>query len=225
LPVQAVTAPIAIATSVAGSPLGFSKSNQAASNLSTQPDPSSLTEEEKELMALREEVKRLRAEEGTRAQQAAEDQMKQAAKDAEFERVLLEAKEAAKQLRYAEFGIQDMGLAKKVTNLWVAKKVSGEQRIFPLSQGRTDWFVQYSQWSSGSWKALALQHRRYRAYWYAPNGRLFSEQDFIQSKVRAEFAKTTLQWDPALGNFLVGKWLVRIFQDGQLLDERTFEIV
>ena len=32
-------------------------------------------------------------------------------------------------------------------------------------------------------------------------------------------------WDPALGQFLVGKWLMRVFEDGKLLDERTFEII
>lgn len=178
-------------------------------------------EEKQELEDLRRQVETLRAQ--LKKEEAA---MRQSAlKTAEFERILLEAKEAAKELRYAEFGIQDMGLAKKVTNMWIAKKVTGEQRIFPLSQGSVDWFVQYDQWSLNSWKALALKHRTYRIYWYSPNGKLYSEQDFIQSRVRSDFAKATLQWDPALGVYLAGNWLMRVFEDGKLIDERTFELI
>jgi len=121
--------------------------------------------------------------------------------------------------------VQDMGLAKSVTNLWVTKKVSGAQSIFPLSQREVDWYVQYKQWSANSLKSLAMIRRHYRVYWYAPDGRLFSERDFEQISGRADFAKTTLEWDPSLGQFLVGKWLMRVFEGGQLLDERNFEIL
>ncbi len=223
LPAKAVTMPLSTAVSAVTSPMQFVNSNQNSSGQPASRDQDQ-SEVQNELETLRQEIKRLKEAEGKRKKDA-EQSEDIARQQADMERVLLEAKEAAKELRYAEFGLLDMGLAKKVTNLWLGKKVTGEQLIFPLSQGSVDWFAQYEQWSSNSWKALGLQHRKYRAYWYAPNGRLFSEQDFMQSKVRAEFAKTTLKWDPELGKFLTGKWLVRIFEDGKLLDERTFEII
>ena len=204
---------------------GFQNSSSRGSDEGDAEQTETLSEEQKELESLREEIKKLRTAQEEGLERKAQEEAEEIQKQAEMERILLEAKEAAKELRHAEFGIQDIGIAKKVTNLWVGKTVSGEQRIFPLSQANIDWFVQYDYMSANSWKALGLNHRKYRAYWYSPNGKLFSEQEFIQSKVRAEFAKTSLKWDPELGDYLVGQWLVRVFEDGKLLDERTFEIV
>lgn len=181
--------------------------------------------EREELERQREAVRKLRQEEQKRLRAIADEARRHAAEQEEFERILLEAREASIRNRYEEFGILEMGLAKQVTNLWVGKKVTGQQRIFPLSQGRVDWYCQYRYWSTNTWKALGLMHRKYRAYWYSPDEKLFSEQDFTQSKYRAEFAKTTLKWDSALGDRLVGEWTLRIFEGGKLVDERTFELV
>ena len=181
---------------------------------------------EKQLLEQKqEEIKKLKAQAEEQLKASADEQQRRLIQQEEFERILLEAREASKQLRYQEFGIQDMGVAKNVTNLWVGKKVEGRQRIFSINDGKLDWFAQYNYWSAGSWKALATMHRKFRAYWYAPDGKLFTEQDFMQSKIRAEFAKTTMEWDPALGDRLIGEWKVRIFEGGKLLDERTFELV
>lgn len=229
LPGRVVTGAVAVPVNVLSAPAHFAPSGsnqvQNSSNNGEASQPAMASEEQKEIESLRDEVKRLRQAQEERLKHEAQEGQKWAREQAEMERILLEAKEAAKELRYSEFGIKDMGIAKKVTNLWVAKKVSGEQRIFPLSQRSIDWFVQYDYLSANSWKALGLMHRKYRAYWYSPNGRLFSEQEFGQSEIRAEFAKTTLRWDPELGNYLIGEWLVRIFENGKLVDERTFEVV
>ena len=118
-----------------------------------------------------------------------------------------------------------MGIVMKVTNLWLGQRVQSEQELFPLSQAGIDWYVKYGQWSANSWKALASIYRKYHAYWYLPDGKLFKEQSFQQSKGRTDFAKTTLEWDPALGERLIGGWTLRIFENGKLVDERVFEIV
>lgn len=227
VPTKTVMNTAATVGAALSAPLGVlpEGNTKTETDVSAKPDAGPLTEGQKETQAMQTEINRLKADEGEFSKELQDKQMKAAAERVEFERILLEAKEASKQLRYAEFGIEDMGLAKSVTNFWVAKKVSGAQLIFPLNQGEIDWYVQYKYLSANSFKALAAIRRHYRVYWYAPDGRLFSERDFIQSSVRAEFAKTTLQWDPALGNFLVGKWLVRVFEDGKLLDEKNFEII
>ncbi len=227
VPANAIMSAASTVGTVVISPLNVTPggSSQGQAIVDQSPPQQPLTEKQKKRQAMQAEIERLKANEGKLLKELQDKQMKAATERVEFERILLEAKEASMQLRYAEFGIEDMGLAKNVTNFWVAKKVSGAQLIFPLGQGEVDWYVQYKYLSANSFKALAAIRRHYRVYWYAPDGRLFSERDFIQSGVRAEFAKTTLQWDPALGNFLVGKWLVRVFEDGKLLDERNFEII
>lgn len=184
-----------------------------------------LTEEEALLQARQGELSELLKEQEKRLEQVRNEAQKQAQEDAEFQRILLEAKEAAKQMRYDEFGIERIGIAKKVANLWVGESITGEQNMYPVSQGSVDWYVKYRQWSSNSWKALAMFHRHYSAYWYMPDGRLFKDEEFKQSTVRSEFARTTLEWDPSLGDRLIGVWTLRIFEDGKLLDERTFELV
>ncbi|MCM8775515.1 MAG: M48 family metalloprotease [Candidatus Omnitrophica bacterium] len=184
-----------------------------------------LSQAEEELETRRMEVARLLEDQNRRLQVARDEARRLAEEQAEFERVLLESKEASIKNRYDEFGIQEIGLAKKVTNLWVGQSIQGSQEIFPLAQGSLDWYVRYGQWTKNSWKTLAAIHRRYRAYWYSPEGKLFLQKDFKQSTVRAEFAKTTLEWDPALGNRMVGQWTLRVFEGGKLMDERTFEIV
>lgn len=204
------------------------KSKTSSSKAKIKINPSEINAEttaaQEELLKIRESIAKLRKEQEA-LQDNIEQQMKIRKDQAALERTLLEAKEASKELRNEEFGIKDIGIAKKVTNLWVAKKVAGEQRIFPLGQASLDWFVQYNQASLNSFKALGLQHRKYRVYWYTPNKKLYSEQEFMQSQVRSEFAKTTLQWDAELGDYLVGEWRVRVFEGGKLIDERTFEIV
>jgi Zn-dependent protease with chaperone function len=234
VPMRTLTGPASAVVSSLARPVAFTGTGSGSdpsgpSGSSPQPQVQTSSEasavENTEITYLREEVKRLRAREEARLQQTEEELRREAVAKEELERALAEAKEAAKHLRYAEFGVLEMGLARKVTNLWIGKSVSGGQRIFSLSQGSVDWYVQYQQWSSGSWKALAMIERKYRAYWYSPDGRLFSEQDFTQSKIRTEFAKTTLKWDPGLGDFLKGRWQLRVFENGKLLDERTFELV
>lgn len=191
------------------------------SNTDTAPDDkTALLEEQskKQVALLKEEAKK-------RAESLVNDEGRSAKEQADFETALMEAKEAARDYRYAEFGIQEMGLAKKVTNLLLSQKVSGKQMIFPLSQKNLDWYVVYRLSSVQNFKALGMMYRHYRAYWYTPNGKLYSEQDFVQSQYRSNFAKTTLEWDASLGDILIGKWLVRIFQEGQLIDERTFDVI
>ena len=230
LPPRVVSAPITtLGTAVHGglsvlpSGDGSSSGNTSPSEQTSEENPPG--EAQMELETLRAEVARLKQAEAERKTEDIGTLRKRALEEEDLSRALMEAKEASKQLRYSEFGIQDMGLAKKVTNLWLGKSVSGEQFIFSINQKSVDWFVQYNEYSKNSWKALALKRRKYRAYWYGSNGRLYSEQDFIQSTTRNDFAKTTLQWDPELGDFLRGQWLLRIFEDGKLLDERTFEVV
>ncbi|MSR77652.1 MAG: hypothetical protein EXS63_05440 [Candidatus Omnitrophica bacterium] len=192
------------------------------------PDESSaaaLAQKNAEIYDLKKQIQKLEVAKAQDEQEEAENQKKVASQQIELEKALFEAKEAAKEFRYAEFGVMDMGIAKKVTNLWVGKRVSGEQRIFSVQQKNIDWFVQYYLSSANSWKALALQRRHYRGYWYAPDGRLYQEQDFLQAQTRADFAKTSLEWDPDLGDRVIGKWMLRIFENGKLLDERTFEVV
>ncbi len=203
---------------------GQSAGVQSSFSGSQKADDSSSDAAKAELKALRDEIAQLKKEQAA-LEQNGEHQNKTQQDQVLLERALEEAQEANKQLRYAEFGVKNMGIAKKVTNFLVAKRVEGEQRIFSVSQGSIDWFVQYDQKSFNSFKALALQYRKYRIYWYSPNKKLYSEQDFLQSQVRIEFAKTTLTWDQSLGNYLIGEWKVRVFEDGKLLDERTFEIV
>lgn len=184
-----------------------------------------LSQAEEELKARQEELARLLEEQNKRLQSVRDQAKRQADEQAEFERVLLEAKEASKQNRYDEFGIERMGIAKKVTNLWLGQSVQGNQEIFPVAQGSINWYVKYRQWSANSLKALASIYRKYHAYWYLPDGKLFKEQNFQQSRGRTDFAKTTLEWDPALEERLIGGWTLRIFENGKLVDERTFEIV
>ena len=187
-------------------------------------DAEEMAQKEAEIQALKKQVQQLEEAKAQDEKEEAENQKKIAGQQLELEKALLEAKEAAKELRYSEFGVLDMGIAKQVTNLWLGKKVTGEQRIFSVQQKKIDWFVQYYPFSFNSWKALAMNHRHYRAYWYSPDGRLYQEQDFLQAKTRADFAKTQLEWDPDLGRKVIGKWMIRIFEDGKLLDERTFEV-
>jgi len=174
-----------------------------------------------EAEALRVEVEKLKAEIKARDSEFYETQLQKA----ETERVLSQANEGARRLRYAEFGVKQMGLAKKVTNLLIAKTVAGENKVFPLKQGRVEWYAQYDYTTKNSLLAFVKTHRKYHVQWFSPNGRLYSEKDFLQSQVRVEFAKTVLEWDVELGDYLVGEWLVRVFENGQLLDERSFEIV
>jgi|GEM_PF-6181190 len=184
-----------------------------------------LSQTEQELQARQDELARLLEEQNKRLQSVRDQAKRQAEEQAEFERVLLEAKEASRQNRYDEFGIERMGIAKKVTNLWLGQSVQGNQEIFPIAQGSINWYVKYHQWSANSWKALASIYRKYHAYWYLPDGKLFKEQNFQQSKGRTDFAKATLHWDPELGERLIGEWTLRIFENGKLVDERTFELV
>ena len=226
LPIPSVltqkVAPLGLVSSA--SPSGSSSKSSAGNGQSGAKQVSTTGEAQDELTQLRQQITQLRLE-----QQNLEKNIQQKQKiqleQAELERSLAEAQEASKQLRYAEFGIQDLGIAKKVTNLWIAKKVNGEQRIFSLNEGGIDWFVQYNYMSLNSFKALGLHLRKYRIYWYSPNKRLYSEHDFMQSQVRAEFAKTTLQWDRDLGDYIIGEWHLRVFEGGKLIDERTFEVI
>jgi len=194
-------------------------------NRALENEKKQLSKEEQELKARQEELARLLEEQKKRLEDVRNEARRKAEEQAEFERVLLEAKEASKQNRYDEFGIERMGIAKKVTNLWLGQSIQGAQEIFPLSEGSIDWYVKYRQWSANSWKALASIYRKYRAYWYLPDGKLFKEQNFQQSKGRTDFAKATLAWDPALGDRMAGTWTLRVFEGGKLVDERTFEIV
>lgn len=180
-----------------------------------------MKEEAEEMELLKAEIDKLSKEINERDDEFYQTHLR----SADIERALAAARESSRKLRYAEFGIKEMGLAKDVKNFLVGKTVEGQVNIFPIKQGSVDWFAQYDYWSSGSFKALAMQHRKYHVKWYSPNGRVYSEKDFMQSKVRGEFAKTTLEWDVELGDYLVGRWLVRVYEDGQLLDERGFEIV
>jgi len=93
-----------------------------------------------------------------------------------------------------------------------------------VNEGEINWFVQYDRLGNQTWGSLS-KPRKYRAYWYSPNGRLYLQRDFAQTKGRTDLAKTNLQWDPALGKYVLGKWLMRVFQDGEMLDERMFEVV
>lgn len=210
LPVRVAVAPVTVLHQAAGTSLAALPS-EPASKSETANDP-------------QRQIQMLLEEQQKREQALSDEKRRQILEQEEMEQVLLEAKETAKQYRYAEFGVKEMGLAKQVTNLWLGQKVEGKQLLFPLSHGKIEWFAAYGQATGGTFKALALMHRKYRAYWYTPDGRLYSEQDFIQSRTRADFAKTTLEWDPELGQRLLGKWLVRVFQDGKLIDERTFEV-
>lgn len=205
-------------------PAKMNRESKSSSSQSKGEIDSAAAAAQEELTQLREAIANLRKEQDE-LQKNIEQQIKIQKDQAVLEQALLEAKEASKELRNEEFGIKDIGIAKKVTNLWIAKQVEGEQRIFPLKQGGIDWFVQYKQASLNSFKALGLQHRKYRIYWYSPNKRLYSEQEFMQSQIRSEFAKTTLQWDPELGPYLLGEWQLRVFEGGKLIDERTFEVI
>jgi len=226
VPAAGIAASAKIVSSVAAAPLNFSDSSQQAksNNLGEAQSPEGSTEQEQEIMTLKEEIRRMK--ESQRVQQLENQDVAalQAQQQLEMERVLLEAKESAIDLRYSEFGIKQMGVAKKVTNYAIAQQVKGSQQIFSLSQGHINWFAKYDPLSARSWGSIA-KSRRYRAYWYSPNGRLYNQQDFSQSKVSSDFAKTRLEWDFELGDYLIGKWLVRVFQDGILLDERPFHVV
>lgn len=214
-------------------PLGsmsFSSVNSSGSVMrqNTAKDKASLSAEQQgaqdELQQLKRDIEKLKQEQTVLLQDIAQ-QVKIKSDQEQLELALEEALEASKQLRYEEFGVKDIGIAKKVTNLWIAKKVDGEQRVFSVKQGGLDWFVQYRQASANTLKALGLMKRSYRIYWYSPNGRVYSEQEFRQSDIRADFAKSSLSWDPELGDYLIGEWKVRVFEGGKFIDERTFEVL
>lgn len=223
VPGNMVTGSLATVASVVKTPMSLADGNNASTgkpstkNAAVTAAPS---DEQKEIEALKKEIQRMQEAEAERKKLAQDQASAQVQKQRELEEALLTAREVSKEQRFAKFSIKDMGIAAKVTNLWLGQTVSGEQLLFPLDQRKIDWFMVYSPFSF-----RAFTDPTYRAYWYAPNGKLFSEQSFKKSKIRSDFVKTTLEWDPALGDFLIGKWLVRVFVKGELVDERNFEII
>lgn len=133
--------------------------------------------------------------------------------------------ERMRNIRREAFGINDVGVAEKVGNFFFAKRVEGRSDKFPLHLKKIEWFVSYKPNTISTLRGVPNDPDRYVVQWYSPNGNLYNEQHFTSSMGGGNLAKTSLEWDSDLGDFLVGRWMVRVYERGYLLDERTFEIV
>ncbi len=115
--------------------------------------------------------------------------------------------------------IESTGLAVQVTNTLLGEAVTGEgQQTFSVKDGQVTWYCKLK-------KRSLIRKPLFRAIWYGPNGRVFKQEDFMVAFGNHELAKYGIAWDAAQADGIVGTWHVQIYYKGDLLDDRTFEVV
>lgn len=90
----------------------------------------------------------------------------------------------------------------------------GERGVFPLSSETITWYGRFSQ------------ARELTVYWYTPDLTLYKKESPKVSFAGGEaLARSELNFDPSLGDWLVGRWRVLVWEKDRLIDDRSFRVV
>lgn len=93
-----------------------------------------------------------------------------------------------------------------------------------VSNRKVFWYADYKFSSLRDFKN-AFAKPKFKAEWYAPDGSLFAEDVFTFVDYADQYLFSKLEWDSELGNYLLGRWRVRVTSEDKLIDERSFEIL
>ncbi|MBI3313623.1 MAG: hypothetical protein HYZ83_05270 [Candidatus Omnitrophica bacterium] len=125
---------------------------------------------------------------------------------------------------YSKFPIKEMGLAQDVdvynVLLAMGANVQGKGDTFKLTDKKIEWYAQFENKNLSQ----SLMDRHFRAIWYRPDGSPYQDKNFSTATGNTLIAHNALKIDPNRSKEFVGKWRVKVYEDNNLMDDRTFTI-
>lgn len=116
-------------------------------------------------------------------------------------------------------GVNSIGLSKKLGLLGARDKTESVS----LDDEKIYWYASFDSLIFDPISSV-FKGADYKAYWFAPNGDLYEESFFGILSSGSSYVGTELNWDPALGDYLIGTWSVEVYRDDVMVDEREFEV-
>jgi hypothetical protein len=122
-----------------------------------------------------------------------------------------------------KFGVAECGLALDVKRKASIIDIDASMRnlVFPATTRKIVWYARFGP------KGMAQQQipRKFKIEWYGPDGKLYHQVEFKSSFWMEDLVKQDLEFSAPLLPEMTGRWRVRVFCKGELLDDRYFEIV
>lgn len=134
-------------------------------------------------------------------------------------------RDAAEQMNemMQKFGIESMGLSRDVDNWLVGSRIEDAGTRFSLSDGKVVWFCKFK---SGFRSVVAAVNKpELTASWFAPDGSLYQKETFTIAFGNAQLARNELKFDTAHPEHHLGSWRVWVHHQGELIDDRRFDVV
>jgi len=129
---------------------------------------------------------------------------------------------ANSQVNFEEFGIARVGLAEDVA-YWPRVKPKNENSTFGADVEQLVWYVEFLPKGVMRQKGGPM-NAEYRVEWFQPNGDLYDVRKVATAFFNNIIAKSTLNFENILPERKLGKWRVRSWYHGFLLEDRFFHI-
>jgi len=121
------------------------------------------------------------------------------------------------------FGVAECGLALEVKRKASIIEIDAKMNnlVFPASSGKIVWFARFGM------KGMLQQQipRSFKIEWYDPGSHLYAHSEFKSSFWAEDLIQSDLVLPATVPPEMIGRWRVRVWCKGKLLDDRYFNLM